>query len=252
MTSSSTINNHYQGKPFRLQRGTFQDVKSVLVLGADSRAGVSLIRQYAKQEGAAPKIHAFCSTKNQMDKLTSGHCHSIHTGDAHNAVELDRAIALSQPDVVIVAVGTDEVKSCSKSQVRTKTTENLVHLLEAKESYSQIRVIIISSAGAGISKIKIGFGVGKLMELRSKNVLQDHTLQEEACVPIFDRVTIVRPTQLTDCGVSGFLEEFGDREKMPTRRCHLDDLAQFVVNETYECEFLSDTINVTTQAPIVQ
>ena len=90
------------------------------------------------------------------------------------------------------------------------------------------------------------------MELRSKNVLQDHTLQEEACVPIFDRVTIVRPTQLTDSGVSGFLEEFGDREKMPTRRCHLDDLAQFVVNETFECEFLSDTINVTTQAPMVQ
>jgi hypothetical protein len=97
--------------------------------------------------------------------------------------------------------------------------------------FEQVHTIVVSSVGAGNSRIIVGGGVGKLISLRLRHVLADHTGQEHAIHSLRHRTTVVRATHLTDNKATGKLAYFEDREEPPSIKTDRADLAAWIVDE---------------------
>merc|ERR1712125_6645 len=137
----------------------------------------------------------------------------------------------TQANVVVVSVGAGD--SVKKDDIRTKSAEALASVLtkNGEEEFGRVRVLIVSSNGAGGSRILVGFGIGKLIEFHLRHILKDHNGQENAfrSSPLLQtRTCIVRPTSLTDNQATKNLVVFGDYEKPKTIKTDRADLADWV------------------------
>ena len=229
--------------------------QSVLILGATGRTGSAIIRQLSSSSNDSsafrPAIHAFCRNKNKLAAEDATKCTHIWEGDARKAQDLERVLVQSGADTVIVAVGNGD--SVAKSDLRAANAQALASVLESNPSLDHVRVLVVSSQGAGASRIKVGMGIGKLIEYHLKYVLADHTEQEKAFfktpndpTSLHKRTTIVRPTALTeDEPTEKSLIEFGDHVKCPTIKTDRADLAAWITREISTWKHVGTTTNVT-------
>jgi len=206
---------------------TDSSLLSVLVIGASARTGLEILQQLS-QDHKKKEVHAFCRDPFKIPDQYKQFCQSVITGDARDPDDIERAIDDSGSHVVIVCIGNGD--SVAKSSVRTASARALADVME-KPKYHHVHALIVSSTGAGTSKIKVGMGVGKIISFHLRHVLQDHTGQEKAFGPVIDRTVIVRATALTDNKATGNVKEFGDKEKSPTIKIDRTDLAKWVVKE---------------------
>ena len=207
--------------------------KNILVLGSTGRTGINLIQQLAtiKSDANKPNIFAFCRDPARLDTETKALCKEVLTGDATKPSDLQQALDDSNADCVFVAVGNGANLTKSANTIRTANAVALAKVLRMPQ-YSQVQVMVVSSNGAGGSKIKVGFGIGQLIAFHFRNVLKDHSGQEAVFrKALRDRTMIVRPTALTEFESTGKMVLFGDKEKPPTIKTDRLDLAQWVVQE---------------------
>jgi putative NADH-flavin reductase len=201
--------------------------QSVLIIGATGRTGLECIRHFASHQ-SNPAVHAFCRDEDKLDDKDKALCTSIVQGNARSPLDLQRALAETCADVVVLTVGNGD--SVKPSDIRTASAYALVQVLEMPH-YKRIRTVVVSSTGAGNSRIIVGGGLGKLISLHLRHVLADHTGQENAFRSLRNRTTIVRATSLTNNEATGKLVYFQDREKSPTIKTDRADLAIWIVGE---------------------
>lgn len=203
--------------------------QSILVIGATGRLGKEIVT-HLQSHNSKPRVHAFCRTRPSDDWAQE--CASIQIGDARKTVDLARALEKTKASVVIVAVGGGD--SVKKTDIRSASAETLVRAIDMTPNLSpNFRVVVVSSIGAGPSKIKIGMGIGKLLSYHLRHILADHSEQESVFVNdgrLVDRTWIVRPTGLVDKEGSGKVVEFGDTDKCPSSQIARSDVASYIVN----------------------
>lgn len=206
-------------------------ISSVLVIGATGRTGVHILQQLAASDSAVtatqPEIFAFCRDPYKLDKNVAYLVTGAIQGNARNPRDLERALEDSRADLVVICVGNGD--DVSKNDIRTKNAQALVQVLTSQPQYDHVRVLVVSSIGAGPSKIKAGFGIGKLIEFHLRHILHDHTGQEYAFSKdpsIQRRTMIVRPTGLTEGQPTGKVVTFGDVEKCPTMQTDREEIGR--------------------------
>jgi hypothetical protein len=219
--------------------------KSILVLGATGRTGLECIRELSNHE-SNPLIHAFCRDASKLTTYDKALCASVIQGNAKCKRDIEMALTKSKADVVIVSLGNGD--SVAKSDIRTVSAELLANAMR-KAEFRHVRALIISSVGAGSSRIIVGFGIGKVISYHLKHVLSDHTGQELAFSThpeLRVRACIVRATALTDNKATGKLVTFEDREKSPSIETDRVDLADWVTKEIFRNSPLGGkVVNVT-------
>ena len=212
--------------------------KAVLIIGASGRTGYHLIKQLHnekyKNSSNVPdnlKIFGFCRSPSKLDVETKTLCDGVIQGNARDASDVEAAIKKSKADIVVVAIGNgDNVK---KTDIRTSSAEALVKVL-SKQKYSNVNVVVVSSSGAGESRINYKLGIGRMIEFHLRHILSDHDGQEAAfkAASMKDRVLILRPTALSENESTGkTLIRFGDLEKCPTLQTDRQDLVNWLINE---------------------
>ena len=219
--------------------------ESILIIGATGETGLEVLRHLA-EHSSKPDIYALArdpsklNAQQQLIKLAG-----IVQGNARNATDIERAVEASQPDWVIVCVGNGE--NVAKNDIRAANANATISILQ-KPAYQRVRAMVISSTGAGNSKIIVGLGLGALISYHLRHVLADHTRQETAFTDAMkNRTTIVRATALTSDQATGNLLTFGDEVKSPSIKTDRADLAAWIVNEICEEATLPDggIVNVT-------
>ena len=202
---------------------------SVLVIGANGRTGKQVIKKFAKHD-TKPKVYGFCRDPTKLPMEYKKLCTMVYRGDACNADDIEYALNDSNVNVIVVTIGNGD--SLHKTTVRTETAKCIVSVLQQPQ-YEHIKVLVVSSNGAGGSRIDVGmFGIGKVLEMALRNVLQDHDGQEVAFrSKLLDRTVIVRPTALVDNYPTGKVVQFGDLQKQPSMNTDRDDLADWIVEE---------------------
>ena len=233
---------------------TFQ---SVLVIGATGRTGGQVIDQLSQVKDG-PDIYAFCRNPDKMDSDLKEKCDGILQGNALDSVDLERAIIDSQADMVVISVGNGD--NLKKTTTRTDNAKALVAVL-SKPQFQNVQVFVVSSDGAGPTSIKVGFGIGKMIEFHLRHILKDHTDQENIFLSknrpsVRDRVRVVRPTALVDGKTNGQIVTFADTEKSPTIETDRAFLAKWIVSEIMAhpagMKFGGRTFNVTCVKPVKQ
>lgn len=203
--------------------------KSVLVLGATGKTGIECIRELSGHS-SKPQIHAFCRDPSKLNNNDKALCASIVEGNARKEADIERALSKSKADVVVVSLGNGE--SVKKNDIRTTSGQALAAVMK-KPDFKHVQALIVSSTGAGSSRIIVGFGIGKLISFHLRHVLNDHSGQEMAFAPaeLKKKTTIVRATALTDNKATGKLVTFGDLDKSPSIETNRVDLAKWITNE---------------------
>jgi uncharacterized protein YbjT (DUF2867 family) len=217
--------------------------KSVLVIGASGGTGREIMKQLYTHP-AQPRVHAFCRDPKKLNDLTT--VHSIVKGNARDANDLKRAMQETKANVVIISIGNGE--STAKTDVRTASARALAHVLKQAE-FRNVRIVVVSSQGAGNSEIKVGLGIGALISFHLRRVLADHTGQEETFTTAPDlqnRTLIVRATALTDGQPAVKVVEFGDKVKSPSIKTDRSDLAHYVVGKVFApSDITGNIVNIT-------
>jgi len=201
--------------------------KSILVIGATGETGLEIIRQLNQSE-TKTSIHALI---RDPSKLTDQKVELVGftEGNARNEHDIERALQASKADWIIICVGNG--RSVTKNDIRQANAQATAKVLQS-EPYQYVRVMVVSAAGAGNSKIIVGFGIGAMISHYLRHVLADHTRQEQAFASMMEnRVTIVRPTGLTSNKPTGKLVTFADAVKSPSTKTDRADLAAWIVNK---------------------
>lgn len=224
-------------------------MSSIMIIGASGRLGLALIRSTAAHP-STPSIHAFLRTPTKLPRKEAHLCTTVQQGDALERADLQRAIQATHPDIIIIAIGVPD--SVSTSRIRQDSARVLMSLISTGSRFEHIRVVCVSSHGAGGSKIKLGFGMGSLLEFYLRKVLRDHDVQEEVLISCMGfqkatRLLIIRPTALVDGNPGGRIVTFGNRQKVPTLNIDRDDAARYIVDTVCGKENLfGKVINIAT------
>jgi uncharacterized protein YbjT (DUF2867 family) len=219
------------------------DQQSILIIGATGRTGLECIRHFASHQ-TDPAVHAFCRDVDKLDDKDKALCTSTMQGDARSPIDLERALVDTRADVVVLSIGNGD--SVRKSDIRTASAYALVQVLKMPQ-FEHVHSVVVSSVGAGNSRIIVGGGLGKLISLHLRHVLADHTGQENAFHSLHNRTTIVRATSLTNNEAAGKFVYFQDRAKSPTIKTDRTDLAIWIVGEVCDSakHVASRVVNVT-------
>lgn len=218
--------------------------QSILLIGATGRSGNEILKQLLANN-TKPKVHAFIRDPSKLEPEYKDKCASIFKGDARSPSDIERALTESNADLVIVAVGNGD--DTGKSDIRTTNAQAVATAME-QPGMESVNAIVLSSFGAGPTQVKVGFGIGKLIEYQLRHVFKDHDGQESAFLDngLADRVMIVRPTSLTDGKANGKIIEFGDSEKAPSINIDRGDVGVFVAKEACSIPFAGGkTVNIT-------
>lgn len=218
--------------------------QSILLIGATGRSGHEILHQLLTNP-AKPQVHVFCRDPSKLAPEYQKRCASIFKGDARSSDDITRALAASNADLVIVAVGNGD--NVGKSDIRTANAQAVATAMQ-QPGMEHVKAVVLSSTGAGPTKIIVGMGIGKLIEHHLRHVLKDHDGQESAFLDngLADRVVLVRPTSLTDGKANGKIIEFGDTDKSPTIHIDRGDVAVYIAKETCRSSFAGGrTVNIT-------
>lgn len=218
--------------------------QSILLIGATGRSGQEILHQLMIHP-SRPVINIFCRDPTKLEPEYHKRCDSVFQGDARSSKDIERAIAASDADIVIVAVGNGD--NLGKSDIRTANAQAVVTAMQ-QPGMDHVKAVVLSSTGAGPTKIIVGMGIGKLIEHHLRHVLKDHDGQESTFLDngLADRVVLVRPTSLTDGKANGKIIEFGDTDKSPTIHIDRGDVAVYIAKEACRSSFAGGrTVNIT-------
>lgn len=224
---------------------------SLLIVAAAGRTGVELIRASASSPHT-PSVHAFLRTPSKLSPSDTALCTSIVKGDACLASDVSRALSTTGADVVILVIGVPN--SAAPTDLRESSARALLETLrEDARRFEHVRVVVVSSVGAGGSKMDYGWGVGSFMSWVIRNVLRDHDNREKMFEEWMktdeernrERVWIVRPTMLTAGKPKGGVVVYGDG-RAPSWWCDRKDLGEWIVKEVCEAgKGFGTAVNVT-------
>lgn len=200
----------------------------ILIIGATGKTGLEVAHQLSEHP-SKPSIHALCRDIEKLEKATNVKFDTISKGDATKVDDIRAALLKSEANWIVVCVG-QGMNLSKDNHIRTENAEATVEVLQQPE-FEKVRVLVVSSCGAGKSRIIVGCGIGMMISYHLRHVLKDHTGQENAFQKIANRTTIVKATNLTVKQPVGSLVTFGDDEKCPSSKTDIADLAAWIVNE---------------------
>lgn len=179
-------------------------------------------------------MHAFVRNPEKLSDETKDKCASVVVGDATNSEDVLRALQETGATTVIVSIGAGD--STGKTDIREKTAQVVMDVVKPGSEYEHVKVVVMSSQGAGGSKIKAGFGIGMMISFHLRHVLADHNAQEAAFKTgmgdqASSRLLIVRPTSLSVNKAKGVdtVVVFGDEEKLPSVHIDRADVVAWVL-----------------------
>lgn len=218
---------------------------SILVIGANGRMGQNLIHA-ASLETNKPLIHAFVRNPASLPSSVSDLCESVQRGNALQAEDVRAALVETSATHVIVAIGVPN--STAPSTLRTDSAKAITEAIES--SKQSVKVVVVSSIGAGGTKIKFGFGIGSVIRFILRHILVDHDHQEERFLSFFendkDKLLIVRPTELTDGKGGAKVTLFDGDKKIPTMKVDRRDVATWIVAQVCrDGECFGRAVNIT-------
>jgi len=208
---------------------TFSSNKpSVLIIGASGRLGTVCIQQLA-QHPRQPKIHAFCRDSSKLSKEVRKLCSSVQQGNARNSNDIEKALEQTRANWIILSIGNGD--NVAKNDIRQASAQATVQVLQ-KPAFQHVYTVVVSSTGAGSSKIVIHIGLGTLLSFYLRHILWDHTQQEAAFMDtaLRERTIVVRATSLTDHKATGNLVEFGDLDVSPSLYTDRGDLSEWIAH----------------------
>mmetsp|Transcript_29043 Transcript_29043/g.81765 ORF Transcript_29043/g.81765 Transcript_29043/m.81765 type:complete len:262 (-) Transcript_29043:33-818(-) len=214
---------------------------SILVIGASGRVGSATIQALSKHP-EKPQVHAFCRSRYRFEHDSpdvASACETIHQGDGKSPVDLHRALHLSGANLILVAIGNGK-DDRANDNIRHINAEALVQVLIGNEQFCNVRVYVVSCAGAGSSKSttrSTRFGFGPLLRHRYRLLIKDHTRQEQTfLIHMQSRVGFIRPTFiLTDHASTHKLQTFGDNERPRHFMTNRSDLARWIAETLCRC-----------------
>ena len=222
---------------------------SILVIGASGRTGSHIIQAIANHSDEwKPQITALARDPSKLDSKIAAYCTLVVKGNARNEADLQAAIDKSKADLIVISIGNGD--NVGPTNIRTSNAIALEHVL-SQPQYKNVKVLVISSIGAGDSSIKAGFGIGKMIEFHLRHILKDHTGQEKAFLSsenLKHRTMVLRPTGLTEGESTGKVVTFGKNEKGPSMKTDRADLAQWAVEQMAkerDVEFGSKPVTLT-------
>lgn len=205
---------------------------SILVIGSTGRLGLQLIKNAASHP-SKPAVHAFARTPSKLPSDEEALCASVIQGDARKSPDIRDALAASGAGVVVITVGIPN--STKPDDVREATARALMDVVQPGSEYAHVKVVVVSSTGAGGTKIEVGMGLGMIISFVLRHVMLDHDNQEKEFKTRMgeeknDRLLIVRPTALTDGKEMGDLCVFTPSERAPTSKVDRADVASWIIN----------------------
>lgn len=220
----------------------------ILLIGANGRSGVEIIRA-AKASSETPQLHAFVRTPSKLPEDVSAMCTSVMQGDATNADDVERALKESGAGVVVLSIGWEDL---GPTAVREVSARVLMDVVKPGGEYAHVRIVCISSLGAGGTAIRLGFGMGAAVSFMLRHVLKDHDRQEEELKKGLGedeaekkRLLILHPTRLSSGKPKGDVALFGDG-KGPTGQIDRADLAKWIIDEICGAgEHFGTAVNIT-------
>lgn len=222
---------------------------SILLIGATGRAGQEIVNQLIAEEQAGGELHLFCE-KQESDQLHEKHldaCTSIYHGDSSRATDILDALKETGANIVILSVDNrDNVTTSNKCDLCTLRAWAVVSAMKMP-GMDHTRAIVLSSTGAGSSRIKSGrYGYKMFISRRRRRSIEDHSGQENAFLinGLDHRTVIIRTTDLTDGKPTGEVVEFGDTERAPSFRIDCVDVASYVTKEVFRGAF-GKIVNIT-------
>lgn len=209
--------------------------QSILIIGASGRMGVEFINAANEKFTESVTTHAFVRNPNKLSDETKGKCASVVVGDATKADDVRRAVQETEAGTVIISIGDGD--NTGKTDIREKTAKVLMEVVQPGSEFEHVKVVVMSSQGAGGSKMKAGFGIGMLISFHLRHILADHNGQEAAFKTgmgeqASSRLLIVRPTGLSMNKAKGIdkVVVFGNEEKLPSVHIDRADVVEWVLN----------------------
>lgn len=221
---------------------------SILLVGADSKSGLEILRQLTEHP-SRPNVHALVEDYSKLENEHFQHCASVIEGSARHAVDIAEALEETSAKWIVLANGDDSNPKDRRgnSNIRTQTAKNAAYVLDLPHFHS-VRAVVVSRIGAAqSSSVKMGLR-GRLCKIVNR-VLRDFEGQEAALLPIRNRTTVVRTTNVTDSLPSSSSRRLilNDNDKTPSLYTERSDLAACVVDEILEQPrfYGSRVVNVT-------
>jgi putative NADH-flavin reductase len=223
---------------------------SALIIGSSGRMGRALL---AAGQNTDLDFHAFTRSKANISKESLTFCASVIEGDALNKSDIQRALIQSSADYVVVSVGKGD--DTSRTTIRTDTAKVISSAIAADSRFHYVKVVVVSSTGAGHSRIKPGMGLGKMITYMLRYVIEDHNGQEAAFWQLeksltperavlsntingkrieLKRTLIVRPVSLTEGKATGTYVTFDGRKKTPKLNVDRADIALYITKRIEE------------------
>lgn len=219
--------------------------KSVLIIGATGALGLQCLRHLAKEPSIAA-VHALCRNPSKLSDSDTRLCQSITTGDAKNKQDVEKALLDSQATHVILVTGNGA--NVGKTDTRETTGRALSTVLSSNPALAHVRAVLVSSHGAGNTKIQVGMGIGMMISYHLRHVLADHTRQEQAFFDhssLMKRTLIVRPTALSDDKGGKSIVECQGNDKVPTISVDRSDVAAWITQEISKEDFSPRVVSIT-------
>jgi len=225
---------------------------SILLVGAESKTGLEILRQLAEHP-SRPYIHAFVEDSSKLVDEHYLRCTSVTEGSARHAVDIEEALEETSASWIVLSNGHDTNPKDRRGNInlRTLTAKNVAFVLDLPQFHS-VRAVVVSRIGAAqSSSIKIGLR-GRLCKIVNR-VFHDFVGQEEALLPIRNRTTVVRTTNVTESLTSSSSRRLilNENDRAPSLFTERSDLAACIVDEILvQPRFYgSRVINVTSVFP---
>lgn len=224
---------------------------SVLIIGASGRTGVRLIRVAAEQTPPL-RIHAFVRSADKLKDDDKEKCASIQIGNATNSDDIATALQSTGSRTAVIAIGSDKIMQ--PQSIRTDCATAFLTATTAS-ALASTRVIVVSSLGAGGTKINMGLGKGQMLSWMLKHALADHSAQEAAFkAGMTDEngrrkhLLIVRPTGLTeDKSNGGHVQLF--EGKQPSNMVDRADVAKWIIGQVCNPTEFGKDVNISAGKP---
>ena len=190
----------------------------IVVFGAAGRTGQIIV---SKALAAGHGVRAFCRRPDAVP--TRGQNPEVVLGDVGDLTAVRGAV--SGCDAVVSAIGARTLRAA------TPRADAMVNILSGiRSAAEQPRLIAVSALGAGESRRGLSPGLRVLFATVLRNVMADHTIEEELIRASGIDATIVRPAALIDAAERGaYRVDAGSGIR--GGRIPRGDVAAFIVHE---------------------
>ena len=204
----------------------------LVIFGATGTVGKELVNQ-AIEKGY--NVTAFVRNPEKT-QITNHSNLTIHKGDVLNLTEVENA--LKNQDVVLCALGDGKI-----GKIRALGTKNII---EAMNKTGQKRLICQTTLGMGESYGNLNFIWKHIMfGMLLKKAFQDHQLQEKYILESNLDYTLVRPSALTDGGVTNdYKIGFDGNLKKLNLKISRADVANFMLRQVSTNEYLKKAVSI--------